>query len=64
MVSARNANGACLPNISSLRPTIVRSRLMLNRIAAWWHALWGKAVELRQRMFDNDDWPDDWGLGV
>jgi len=38
---------------------------MFERIAAWWCALWDKAAELRQRMFDNDDdWPDDWTFGI
>jgi len=40
---------------------------MIDAIKAWCKALWDKAVELRQTRFDNgddDDWPDDWGLGV
>jgi len=38
---------------------------MMEHVLAWWKAMWSRAVEIRQRIFDNDDdWPDDWGFGV
>ena len=64
IASAPSASGGYPPNILSLHLSRALSHSVLERIAAWWQSLWDKAAELRQRMFDNDDWPDDWGLGV